>query len=338
MPAIRKIDLHSETETIQPYTPPSTTNLPDGWRMVRFGDVVRNVDVAVRDPEATGIERVVGLDHLDPESLHIKRWNSIAEGTSFTRKFTTGQVLFGKRRAYQRKVAVAEFDGICSGDILVFEPEGDALLAELLPFIVQSDGFFDHALDTSAGSLSPRTRWRDLAEYRFALPPRDEQRRIAELLWAADEAVESYLNVVLSAKTAFVLALQNWTSGPNSLCKCGWSRVVLVECADILDNRRKPLNQFERSQIKGNIPYYGANGPIDYISDYIFDEEIVLVGEDGDHFYKWQDWSQSHLVSGKSWVNNHAHVFRQSITAPINGYIDTSSTKIYYHSYKIVPQ
>lgn len=170
---------------------PANDTLPPGWRMVRFGDVVRNVDVNERSPLENGIERYVGLDHLDPESLHIKRWGQVADGTTFTRKFVPGQVLFGKRRAYQRKAAVAEFEGICSGDILVFAPANGEIIPELLPFIVQSDGFFDHALGTSAGSLSPRTKWKDLANYAFALPPHDEQRRIAEILWAADEVVET---------------------------------------------------------------------------------------------------------------------------------------------------
>src|SRR5207248_4325956 len=114
------------------------TNLPEGWRTVRFGDVVHNVDVYVSDPLEAGLERYVGLDHLDPESLHIKRWGLVEEGTTFTRKFTAGQVLFGKRRAYQRKAAVAEIEGICSGDILVFEPSNGELIPDLLPFIVQS--------------------------------------------------------------------------------------------------------------------------------------------------------------------------------------------------------
>ena len=170
----------------------SSQYLPPGWRLVHFGDVVRNINANVRDPLESELERFVGLDHLDPESLHIKRWGLIEDGTTFTRKFVTRQVLFGKWRAYQRKVAVAEFDGICSGDILVFEPANDQLLPELLPFIVQSDGFFEHALGTSAGSLSPRTKWQDLARYEFALPPQDEQRRIAEILWAADETLEQW--------------------------------------------------------------------------------------------------------------------------------------------------
>ena len=159
---------------------------------MKFGDVVRNVNKSDRDPASSGLDRIVGLDHLDSGSLHIRRWDALEDGTSFTRRFDRGQVLFGKRRVYQKKVALAEWSGICSGDILVFEPNNDDLLPELLPFIVQSDGFFRHAMETSAGSLSPRTRWRDLAAYEFALPPKDEQHRIAELLWAADQTIEQY--------------------------------------------------------------------------------------------------------------------------------------------------
>ena len=162
-----------------------------GGRMVRFGDVVRNANLTERDPDGTGVERIVGLEHLDPENLHIRRWNALGNGTSFTRRFVPGQTLFGKRRAYQRKVVFAEFEGICSGDILTFEPKDpEKLLPELLPFICQTDAFFDYALGTSAGSLSPRTSWKALQDFEFSLPPVEEQKRIAEILWAADEAVE----------------------------------------------------------------------------------------------------------------------------------------------------
>lgn len=161
--------------------------------MVRFGDVVRDVTEAERNPLDAGLERYVGLEHIEPENLHIKQWGNLADSdVSFTKRFRKGQVLFGKRRAYQRKVAIAEFDGICSSDILTFEPKNDDLVSELLPFIVQSEGFFEHALGTSSGSLSPRTRWSQLQDYEFQLPPKDEQKRIAALMWAADNSLESF--------------------------------------------------------------------------------------------------------------------------------------------------
>ena len=167
-------------------------SLPKGWCLVKFGDVVDNMNETTRDPASMSLDRVVGLDHMDPESLPLKRWDNFSdlhEGTSFTRVFRSGQVLFGKRRAYQRKVSVPDFDGICSGDILVFQPKNEELLSEFLPFLVQSGGFFDHALGTSAGSLSPRTKWQELAKYEFVLPPIAEQHRIVEALLTVDEAV-----------------------------------------------------------------------------------------------------------------------------------------------------
>jgi type I restriction enzyme S subunit len=146
---------------------------------VRFGDVVRLSSERCTDPVAAGIDRYVGLEHLEPGDLRIRTWGNVADGVTFTNRFRPGQVLFGKRRAYQRKVAVAEFEGICSGDIYVFEPADGRLLADLLPFICQTNGFFEHALKTSAGSLSPRTNWTSLADYQFALPPIEVQRAIA---------------------------------------------------------------------------------------------------------------------------------------------------------------
>ena len=157
-----------------------------------FGDVVNEVSESERDPIPNGLDRYLGLDHIEPEYLFIERWGSLRDDeVSFTKRFRKGQVLFVKRRAYQRKTAVAEFDGICSGDILAFEPLGDRLIPELLPFIVQSNRFLDHALGTSSGSLSPRTRWSQLRDFEFVLPSVDKQNEMAKLLWAQENQIRS---------------------------------------------------------------------------------------------------------------------------------------------------
>ncbi|MBN2116289.1 MAG: restriction endonuclease subunit S [Anaerolineales bacterium] len=176
--------------------------------LTRFADVVTLCTSRTADPLVAGIERFVGLEHIQPENLHIRSWGNVADGTTFTSTFKRGQVLFGKRRAYQRKVAVADFEGVCSSDIYVFESKHpNVLLPELLPFICQSEGFFDYAVKTSAGSLSPRTNWSHLANYEFPLSPLDEQRRIADLLWAADDVMTDYqytLEKLLTATTSFL--------------------------------------------------------------------------------------------------------------------------------------
>ncbi|MGD7790282.1 restriction endonuclease subunit S [Propionibacteriaceae bacterium Y1700] len=160
------------------------------WKLVSFGDCVNNVNETVRDLDAAGIDRVIAMEHMDPGELKISHWGNTEDGTTFTRRVKPGQTLFGKRRAYQRKVGYAEFDAVCSGDIYAFEAD-ETLLGEFLPFLVQSNRFFDHALGTSAGSLSPRTNWRDLANFEFDLPPLDEQKRIADLLWALERAARA---------------------------------------------------------------------------------------------------------------------------------------------------
>ncbi|NMM34974.1 MAG: hypothetical protein HHJ13_13435 [Phycicoccus sp.] len=170
------------------------------WTHVRFGDVVKNRNETVRDTESLGIDRVIAMEHLDPGELKINSWGDTADGTTFTRRVRPGQTLFGKRRAYQRKAAFAEFGAICSGDILVFEADPTHLLPTFLPFLVQSEGFYNHALGTSAGSLSPRTNWKDLAKYEFDLPPLAEQERIAGLLWSVEHSIRSQRKLVSTAE------------------------------------------------------------------------------------------------------------------------------------------
>ncbi|MDM7286008.1 restriction endonuclease subunit S, partial [Klebsiella pneumoniae] len=115
-------------------------SLKPGWRWVKFGDVVRLPKTKSKDPLADGFERYVGLEHLEPGDLRIRSYGNVADGVTFTSVFQPGQVLFGKRRAYQRKVAVADFSGVCSGDIYVLETKDpQVLLPELLPFICQTE-------------------------------------------------------------------------------------------------------------------------------------------------------------------------------------------------------
>ena len=94
------------------------TQLKPGWRNVKFGDVVRLSKARTQNPIVDGYDRYVGLEHLESRDLRIRGWGNVADGVTFTSIFQPGQILFGKRRAYQRKVAVADFAGVCSGDDL----------------------------------------------------------------------------------------------------------------------------------------------------------------------------------------------------------------------------
>lgn len=145
-------------------------------------------------------DHIVGLEHLIPQEVTLTQWAENIENT-FTKVFHKGDVLFGRRRAYLKKAAVAPFDGICSGDITVIEAKPNKIIPELLPFIIQNDNLFDFAVEKSAGSLSPRVKWSHLQNYEFELPDLNKQRELAELLWAAEETKHSYQNLIEKSET-----------------------------------------------------------------------------------------------------------------------------------------
>jgi len=96
----------------------------------------------------------------------------------------------------------------------------------------------------------------------------------------------------------------------SSVVPEGWSKNTINECCEILDSQRVPINSEERAKRKGNYPYYGANGVQGYIDDYIFDGDAILLAEDGGNFEQYADRPIAQWVTGKFWVNNHAHILR----------------------------
>ena len=177
------------------------------WLPIKFGDVVFEPKESTKDPIADDIQNVVGLEHITSNDIHLRNSNSIEESTTFTKRFDVDDVLFGRRRAYLKKAAQAKFSGICSGDITVFRTK-DNLLPELLPFIVHNDKFFDYAIKHSAGGLSPRVKFKDLANYEFLLPPKDQQAKLAVLLWAMDEVVERNLEISENLKQSYLVKIK----------------------------------------------------------------------------------------------------------------------------------
>jgi type I restriction enzyme S subunit len=165
------------------------------WPLVRFGDVVLDVKATV-DRDTTKLTRFVAGEHMDSDDVHLRRWGELNGdylGPAFHRGFRKGQVLYGSRRTYLRKVAVAPFDGICANTTFVLESsDKETLLPELLPFIMLTDAFTQHSIRESKGSVNPYINWKDIAKYQFPLPPKDEQRRIADILWSADESIEKW--------------------------------------------------------------------------------------------------------------------------------------------------
>ena len=182
------------------------SKLEAGTTTFRFDQIATLVNDRIDNPAESGVERYVGLEHLDTDSLRIRRWGEITDVESTKLRFKPGDIIFGKRRVYQRKLAVADFEGICSAHAMVLRAKANLVLPEFLPFFMQSDLFMERALAISVGSLSPTINWTTLAAEQFALPPIEEQRRLVVALQAAERAHEA----LLRASELASIVLDSW--------------------------------------------------------------------------------------------------------------------------------
>ena len=162
----------------------------------------------------------------------------------------------------------------------------------------------------------PQINKSEFSRFKFTFPLLPEQQKIAAFLTAVDNKIEQ-----LSKKQELLGeykkgAMQQIFSqairfkADDGSTFPDWEEKKLGDVSDCLDNRRQPLNGAERNQMKGDIPYYGANGIVDYVNDYIFDEELVLLAEDGGNFNDFSSKPIAQKISGKAWVNNHAHILK----------------------------
>ena len=169
-------------------------------KMWRFEQMATNVNVRIDKPSDSGMEHYVGLENLDPDSLRIRRWGSPDDVEATKLCFKKGDIIFARRRAYQRKLGVAEFDGICSAHAMVLRARPEVVLPEFLPFFMQSDLFMNRAVEISVGSLSLTINWKTMAVQEFALPPMEEQQKTLQLL----SVLESQIETLVATRSAAV--------------------------------------------------------------------------------------------------------------------------------------
>ena len=235
--------------------------LKPGWKVWRFDQIATSIGKRV-EPGDTDAEYYVGLGHLDSDSLKIRRWGKPSDVEATKLLFRKGDIIFGRRRVYQRKLAVAEFDGICSAHAMVLRPKTDVVLHEFLPFFMQSDLFMQRALEISVGSLSPTINWRTLAKQEFALPPLAEQRRICHMLKLLFTQVKNTRELLSSAKVLdlanlhtlipFPIRIKGKYSLANQFLESGWRLARVSDISDVIRGASP--------RPKGDPRYY--NGPI----------------------------------------------------------------------------
>ncbi|MWB96912.1 hypothetical protein GON26_21335, partial [Flavobacterium sp. GA093] len=162
------------------------------WKLTKFGEVAVQQKKSV-NRENSSLTKYVKGEHMGSEDLHLRVWGELQDeylGPAFIRYFEKDDILYGSRRTYLRKVVIAPFEGITSNTTFVIKANEKKIDKRLLPFIMMTDDFTEHSVRNSKGSVNPYINWKDISEYKFLLPSKEQQVKIAELLLAMDDVIE----------------------------------------------------------------------------------------------------------------------------------------------------
>ena len=231
----------------------------------KFEDIIINV-TQKKKPTDDDRNNYIGLEHLESGNLFIEKYGSerTPDGEKIVMK--KGDVLFGKRRAYQKKVAISPCDGIFSAHGMVLRPKENVICKDYLPFFISSDKFLDEAIRISVGGLSPTINWKDIKELEFDLPPLDKQEQLAKKLWAAYEVKQSYLKMITATDEILIsrfLEMFDKVKNKKSLC-------------DICRPKQWPTIPASEFTDEGYL-VYGANGIIGKYNRYNHEDKTITI-------------------------------------------------------------
>ena len=298
--------------------------IPAGWdiRRLKYVAPVSNEKLNEKPYDL----QYLGLEHVETKTGRILLDVPVENVDSNVSIFKKGDVLFGKLRPYLAKVVHVEFDGVCTTELLVLEPNF-ASYGHFLFYLLLSDEVISLVNSMTYGTKMPRANAEQISNIILPLPDHPEQHAIAAFLdretAKIDALVEKKRRLIglLKEKRAAIIS-HAVTKGldPDAPMKdsgvewlgeipTGWTVKRIKFLTKCLDGQRIPLNSEERGEMQGEIPYWGANGILDHVDKWLFDEPLVLLGEDGAPFFD-KNKNVAFFVSDRVWVNNHIHVLR----------------------------
>jgi len=223
------------------YRPTDLGRIPDDWEVTPLSEVL-TVRAETTQPSKRGTMKYAGLEHIDSGRPKLKRWGVESEVRSSKNRFYEGDILYGKLRPYLNKVAIAEWDGMCATDILVFNTNGVKGSPKYLVNLLHTAEFLKFAISTTTGVNHPRTSWNSLSRFTFGLPPLSEQKKIAAFLSKIQQAIEvQETNIELVKELKNALMARLFTEGLRGeelketeigLVPRSWE---LKSCAEICD-------------------------------------------------------------------------------------------------------
>ena len=309
---------------------------PVGWAITSFAELFK--EGTERNSPELPLLAVTGKAGVIPRNQLEKRDTS-PEDKSKYKVLHNDNIAYNTMRLWQGVLGYSKLEGIISPAYTILI-SNEGVYSKFFSYVMKTpwmiNAFFRHSQglcdDTS------NCKYNHLKTVKALIPPFSEQRKIAVILSSVDRCVESIEALIAKLQDLKKALMQELlTKGlPSEVAakygikKSGkfkdsplgkipeeWEVVRLSDCCDILDEQRIPIKKEDRAGMQGSIPYYGASGIIDWVNEFIFEDELILVGEDGANLIS-RSQPLAFRVSGKCWVNNHAHVLRAKSCGNVN--------------------
>lgn len=296
--------------------------IPDDWEVVMLGDVatVRTGPFGSLLHERDYVEDgtpIITVEHLSEFGV-VHSDLPMVSGADLRRLKTyileEDDIVFSRVGSVDRNslVSSAEAGWLFSGRLLRIRPQDARVFSPYLSYQFRHESAKRRIRSVAVGQTMPSLNTRILSEIDVVLPPLREQRAIAAALADIDALLTALDQLIAQKRHLRLAAIQQLLTGVRRLPGFGgeWRNRTLEEAAVCLDNLRVPLNEAQRADMKGDYPYCGANGVVDYINRFIVDDDIVLIAEDGGYFSDFATRPIAYCMEGKCWINNHAHILK----------------------------
>jgi len=330
--------------------PKEPQDLPEGWKWVRLGEVVERIrngfvyHFSLMTKEGIPITRIetISEGYIDESKVGYLDLSYYELVKAFKLQF--GDILFSHINSFEHVGKTAIYNGkppflIHGMNLLLLRAKGNVCHPFFLIFLLKSEEIRKKIRSLSGQAVNQVSiNISDLSKLSIPLPPLPEQRKIAQILETVDNAIEKTEKIIEKYKRIKQGLMQDlltkgidekgnirsekthkFKDSPLGRIPEEWEVVRLEEIVEIYDNKRIPLSEEERANRKGIYPYCGANGIIDHIDNYIFEGDYLLLAEDGGFFGRFEN--SAYLMSGKFWVNNHAHVLKAREGVSVNRFI-----------------
>lgn len=307
--------------------------IPENWNIFKLKDILEKViDFRGKTPKKIGMNwgegniPALSANNVEMGKINLQKESYRGSDLLYKKWMINGETAIGDvvmtMEAPLGNVAQIPDDEkyILSQRVILLKTKEKFIQNNFLKYFLMSYFFRKQLFKNATGTTAKGIKQARLIELDILLPTLKEQEKIASILSIVDNLIENTENLINSCtllKKGLMQTLLTKGIGHTEFKKTEigeipkeWEIKTIENLCEILDSKRVPLNEETRNQMKGNIPYYGANGVVDYINDFIFNEDLILLAEDGGHFSEFKTRPIAYLISGKSWVNNHAHILR----------------------------